>query len=593
MSTQMYEVYFSGGNVSLTTQPSNSILLYPNRPTWNDFGFQVRALMRIKPSDDRQPLSLESYVLTLGSDAERSIQGSFSTWIKTLPTSPISSALHTAPSSTRHQFFSLLGDDVAYRTLASWAQNLTERLAVLLAINDLNLARVHQTSTLDEVERVVATDAFTLGVMRSSAAYRAYNKGARYITREELLPILEDAREGFKAETKLNGFDAVHRLNVRFGHQKNLVSDRAHVLIGKNGTGKTQLLNQILGSLGRQADKSGDDVFTDVSNKTYDPEAVKGLPIPNGILLFSSDLGDIYPRTTRLDTPLDYSYISLASVPSHTIGQVKNNLGNVIRDLIRDDSVLVSKTRFDILCEVLNPVLPTSQVHLPIRRKSSRILGAVIDSSGNKWLALNRVPGAEQQRLYLAADIDDQRDVGLVDENGNEYPPSSGQRVYLRFASQALGVISQGSMLLLDEPETHLHPNFVSEFMTLLHQVLEATKSVAIIATHSPYVVREVPGSCVHVVHRRGNSPEITGVHLRTLGASVSSISDAVFGDATARKFHALIAKEIAKRAKGKGGSNEERLSWIWETYGHELNTEMLSSVRFLMTQPEENKELS
>jgi len=585
LSAIPFDVYFSSGNVAVSHQPAGSVLLYPSKPTWNDFGFQVRAKLRVRPLDERPPLTMDCFVLAIEDDGE-GVRKSFAEWITTLPSSNFSTLLHVAPSSDNLQFVTLLGDDATYRSLAEWAADLSERLAVLFCANDLNLARVENVVPSSKLEVITRTDAFTLGVMRSSAAYRAYHKGARYITREELLPLVNDARGPFQIDVKLRGFEEAHRLGIQFSQDKSLVSDRAHVFIGKNGTGKTQLLRQVIGSLARQADKSEADVFLDQPNSEFHTAALSGLAIPNAVLLFSSELGDLYPQKARLDTPLDYSYFSLAAAAAHTSNPSEGHIVSAIRDLVRDDSLLRGSSRLDVLGRVLGPVIPSSQIHLPIRKKSARVNGTVLDKQGMRWLALDRVSGGEQQRLYLAADIDEDRDISLLDSDGNEYPPSSGQRVYLRFAAKALSVISVASLLLLDEPETHLHPNFISEFMTLLHEILEATNSIALIATHSPFVVREVPGHCVRVFVRAGGVPEVTGVHLRTLGASVSSISDAVFGDATARKFHNLIAHQIATKAAGAALSERERVAWVWETYGHELNTEMLSTIRFLMNRP-------
>ena len=87
-------------------------------------------------------------------------------------------------------------------------------------------------------------------------------------------------------------------------------------------------------------------------------------------------------------------------------------------------------------------------------------------------------------------------------------------------------------MLLCDEPETHLHPNFISDFVSLLDQLLVDTGSFAILATHSAYLVREVPSSQVIILEQQ--SPgiiEAVQPRLKTLGADIGAISSFVFGD--------------------------------------------------------------
>lgn len=591
MNNKNYRALFSVTKLKATEQPPGSILICPNNPTWNDFGFQVRATLIVKPSDDRTSLTLGAFVLPLESGKGSPVARSLSTWIPSQIPSE-NASLFQAPENAELAFVTLLSDDGAYRDLAGWCTSLEDRLAVLFAINDINLARVQQTIPREEVKRITSTEAFTLGVMRSSSAYRAYSKGARYITRK-VPPWIDDSRQDFKVSVQLNGFDEPHITAFGFSASPRLVSDRIHVLIGKNGTGKSQLLNQIIGSLALKADDSESEVFLDKINASFKVDAVSDLRLPNAVLVFSADEEGPFPTKARLDTPLDYSYFCLSakSVPRSTDLEEKLPLGRALRDLIRDDTKLIDKTRFEIFLEVVNPVLRISHLHLPIKKNNKKVIGTIVDSAGRSWLPLSSVPSSEQQLLHLAAAIETDRDLGLVDKEGHEFPPSSGQRVYLRFAAQALSVISQGSLIVLDEPETHLHPNFISEFMTLLHQVLVATNSIAIVATHSPYVVREVPTSCVHLVTRKGNTPLVSEVHLRTLGASVSSISDAIFGDPSANRFHSLIARDLAKTAREYSGTEDKRLAWLVKTYGHELNTEMLSTVRFLLQTKDKNND--
>lgn len=52
---------------------------------------------------------------------------------------------------------------------------------------------------------------------------------------------------------------------------------------------------------------------------------------------------------------------------------------------------------------------------------------------------------------------------------------------------------SPNSLLLFDEPETHLHPNMIFKLVKSLYKILETEESYAIIATHSPIIIQQVP----------------------------------------------------------------------------------------------------
>lgn len=562
--------------------PASSVVLVPSNPTWNDFGKQVLATINIKDAQSRT-LTLDGFVIALTGDPATPTRSSFFDWVVELQQQQD----RPVPADfDEPAFLTLLSDDRTYRALAEWAGSRKQRHAILLAINDINLARVAHSIPRDLIDQVTADETFTLGVMRSSSAYRAFAKGARYVSREPQ-PWIEDARLDFVANVRLKGFDAHHAVEFTFEGTPSIVSDRVHVLIGKNGTGKSQLLNQLVGSLALNSDSSNSDVFPDKSNSLYAASAASWHAIPNSVLVFSTDDEHVFPREVRLDAPLDYWHFSLASraIDEPSLDPNTLPLGRALLDLIRDDAELNEKRRFRIFRDIVDPVLPLSRIHLPLRSAPRKVSGVVEDESGQLWLSLADVPRGEQALLYLAAAVDTTCDIALMD-SAQVFPPSSGQRVFLRFATLALCAISQGSLLILDEPETHLHPNFISEFMTLLHDLLTATSSIALIATHSPYVVREVPTACVHVVRRQGNTPSIGDVYLKTLGASVSSISDAVFGDASATKFHRILAQKMSKEGMEVSANEVERVAWLLATYGEDLNAEMLSTIRFLMSRP-------
>ena len=63
---------------------------------------------------------------------------------------------------------------------------------------------------------------------------------------------------------------------------------------------------------------------------------------------------------------------------------------------------------------------------------------------------------------------------------------SSGERILLYNIFNILAKISFNSLIFFDEPETHLHPNAITELIAGLMFILETFQSFAIIATHSP-----------------------------------------------------------------------------------------------------------
>jgi energy-coupling factor transporter ATP-binding protein EcfA2 len=101
----------------------------------------------------------------------------------------------------------------------------------------------------------------------------------------------------------------------------------------------------------------------------------------------------------------------------------------------------------------------------------------------------------------------------------------------------------------MDEPETHLHPNLISDFVNLLDFILENTGSQAILATHSAYFVREIPKEQVHVFQMHSeNTISIENPRLNTFGATVDSISQFVFLEDSEVELTEKIISKIGNR---------------------------------------------
>ena len=145
----------------------------------------------------------------------------------------------------------------------------------------------------------------------------------------------------------------------------------------------------------------------------------------------------------------------------------------------------------------------------------------------------------------------------------------------IQFAAQAAASVENGSLLLLDEPETHLHPNYVSQFMDLLQDLLARTRSVAIIATHSAYVLREVPRQRVTVLSRDEDGRILADrPRMQTFGANIDDLSQFVFIDSA-------VSARYRERLEtwGKIEGREIGIDGIIERYGDQLSSTTLSIV--------------
>ncbi len=108
-------------------------------------------------------------------------------------------------------------------------------------------------------------------------------------------------------------------------------------------------------------------------------------------------------------------------------------------------------------------------------------------------------------------------------------PLSSGQAILAHFVTGLMAWIQPNSLVLFDEPETHLHPNAVANLVLALSHILTEFDSYAVVATHSPVVIQEIPAKRVLLFNRTGNDTVAEPLGLESFGESVTELTRHVF----------------------------------------------------------------
>ena len=125
---------------------------------------------------------------------------------------------------------------------------------------------------------------------------------------------------------------------------------------------------------------------------------------------------------------------------------------------------------------------------------------------------------------------------------------SSGHKVVLLIISCCVDKLEEQSIVLLDEPENHLHPPLLSAFIRALSHLLVDRNGVAIISTHSPVVLQEVPSSCVWALYRSGDYLTAERLSVETFGTSIGTLTSEVFGlEVTDSGFHKLLCDAVER----------------------------------------------
>lgn len=126
---------------------------------------------------------------------------------------------------------------------------------------------------------------------------------------------------------------------------------------------------------------------------------------------------------------------------------------------------------------------------------------------------------------------------------------SSGHAAVLLAITRLVELVEEKSLVLVDEPESHMHPPLLAAFVRALSDLLINRNGVAIIATHSPVVLQEVPRSCAWKLGRAGRESRVDRPELETFGENVGTLTREVFGlEVTRTGFHRLIAERVQGR---------------------------------------------
>lgn len=291
-----------------------------------------------------------------------------------------------------------------------------------------------------------------------------------------------------------------------------------HVLIGRNGVGKTHHLNLMTQALVDKATESRG-WFSHIG----EPGDSDGNRFNSRI--FDNVISVTFSAFDPFD-PIEVDKDNSKGVRYHYIG-LKNIKGLSI------DRPGEPKSPDDLAKEFLE------SIQLIVNQAAK--LG--------RWIRSLRIlesdPVFESMKLLSTIKLknDNQRNGQLMSKFKRM---SSGHKIVLLAITRLVELVEERTLALIDEPEAHLHPPLLSAFIRTLSDLLFNRNGVAIIATHSPVVLQEVPKSCVWKIRRSGLYTEIERPEIETFAENVSVLTREVFGlEVTESGFHSMLAKSV------------------------------------------------
>ncbi|MCQ6565081.1 AAA family ATPase [Bacillus mycoides] len=293
-----------------------------------------------------------------------------------------------------------------------------------------------------------------------------------------------------------------------------------HALIGSNGVGKTTIINDMIHSL------LDSKTLQDKNNCFYDTETLETTEIfANAIFIsFSAfDNTNHFRDVVDEEKGIIYSYIGLKDVEEVLLDT--NSIERSERFISKNPEILIKE-----FLESIKRIKDTKDLWRLYKWKES-------------------ISMLESDFLFKSFGIKEieLKDIEKLKATFNSL--SSGHKIILLTITKLIEKVDEKSLVILDEPESHLHPPLLSAFIRALSDILISRNGVAIVATHSPVILQELPRSCVSIIKRRSkDSISIQRPDVETFGENVGTLTREVFGlEVTYSGFHKILEDLVEK----------------------------------------------
>lgn len=317
-----------------------------------------------------------------------------------------------------------------------------------------------------------------------------------------------------------------------------------HVLIGRNGVGKTRAMRGLMKALLHRTDEENDSGGL----IQFDTVRTGENEFSSMVLVSFSAFDDFYLTPLQAD-PVPIEQVGLRT--QITVNGIEQGGLKAPKDLAIDFRKSLERCRSGLRSARWIEAVEILEADDLFAEAE---IGELIRVSGDDWIE------AAEHRFSLL---------------------SSGHAVVLLTITRLVELVDERTLVLIDEPEGHLHPPLLSAFIRSLSKLLVSRNGVAIVATHSPVVLQEVPRSCSWKLRRSGRRSEVERPAVETFGENVGILTREVFSlEVTRSGFHRLLAVSVF----------DHQLSYddVLARFGGQLGAEAKAIVRALVLEREQ-----
>ena len=471
---------------------------YLNVDYWNDHSFVTMFYLTIF---DRTGNKHEIGDVKIGFKGQTTGKGTYTT-------------LGKGFSLLNDQYFSLGTDIEYYKNLNKLDPEL--KLGILTALEDI----VYKPEKIKDIEdeEVLNTSLFR-GVTLSDV----HGQFSRVLDGHAAL-------SDFDFNFVRQGLDEFCDIKIPFKVKVGSIpSTNIHAFIGRNGCGKTTILNGMINAITNPEHESY--IFTESS-------VFSESRIPSGYFrsLVSVSFSAFDPFTPPQEQPdpakgTKYFYIGLKNRENN---EALNSLGDLRQDFVSAlIGCLSNEGKKDLWLDAISSLSSDQNFE-------------------NMGLSIlnTRYANLKEKHKNIQIDNDQFEELFYQDITNYLQRMSSGHAIVLFTITRLVNTVGEKSLVLLDEPEGHLHPPLLSAFLRTLSDLLYIKNGVAIIATHSPVVLQEIPKSCVWKVIRSREVITVERLEIETFGENLGVLTREVFFLEVANSgYHSLLTKSVESGA--------------------------------------------
>jgi predicted ATPase len=357
--------------------------------------------------------------------------------------------------------------------------------------------------------------------------------------------------------TSVGGSDFEFPLS--FGDRED-IPNRINAVIGYNGTGKTRLLGNL--AMVASADQMERQELKFIQQYGRLSDETDSPPRYGAIITISYSAFDTFPL------PREPRQVANRDRPSST-GESFGHVYIGLRQRTAEaEQIAVAIGAGDRESEHISILKSSSDLRDDFQRAVDNGMGSPEDR--RRALLLQVLTQLRREPSFQRLTLNDFVSNRLDDLTEQFARSSTGHKIVLTILVRLIDHIQTNSLVLIDEPESHLHPPLLATLLRCIGGILREYESYAVVATHSPVVLQEIPARYVRILRRFGERTVVQEPTLETLGDNIGTLTRSIFDlDNSAMDYHSAL------RALARRGAIEEI-----ETYlGHPLGAQTLAFI--------------